>query len=159
MPWAFMARAASRETRNDPRAITSCWMSQSAVVVSSSGLEMERPALFTTRSTPPKASPAAATAAATCSSSVTSAVNGTATSAFPISSATAAARSASRSATTTHAPSAASRRAMARPIPDPAPVTRAIRVASGLGGGRRRSLASSSAQYSIRNFSVSSMGE
>ena len=76
----------------------------------------------------------------------------------PISAATAAALPASRSATTTHAPSAASRSAMARPMPDPAPVTSAIRVASGLGLGSRASLASSRAQYSIRNFSDSSIG-
>ena len=56
MPWAIIARAASRETRNEPLAITSCWRSQSASVVSSNGLEMDSPALFTTRSTPPKAS-------------------------------------------------------------------------------------------------------
>ena len=48
---------------------------------------------------------------------------------------------------------------MARPIPDPPPVTSATRVASGLGLGRRRSLASSRAQYSMRNFSRSGMGE
>jgi hypothetical protein len=59
-----MARAASRETRNDPRAITSCWTSQSATVVSVSGLEIDRPALFTTRSTPPNASTSAAVASA-----------------------------------------------------------------------------------------------
>ena len=47
---------------------------------------------------------------------------------------------------------------MARPIPDPPPVTSATRVASGLGFGRRASLASSSAQYSIRNFSASLIG-
>ena len=47
---------------------------------------------------------------------------------------------------------------MARPMPDPAPVTKAIRVASDLGLGIRWSLASSSAQYSIRNFSDSSIG-
>lgn len=47
---------------------------------------------------------------------------------------------------------------MAFPIPLPAPVTRATRVASGLGAGIRRSLASSSDQYSMRNFSDSSMG-
>ena len=62
------------------------------------------------------------------------------------------------SATTTHAPSAASRSAIALPMPDPPPVTNATRVASGLGGGSRWSLASSSAQYSIRNFSDSAMG-
>jgi hypothetical protein len=62
------------------------------------------------------------------------------------------------SATTTHAPSAASRWAIALPIPDPAPVTMATRVASGFGAGIRASLASSSAQYSIRNFSDSGIG-
>ncbi len=43
-------------------------------------------------------------------------------------------------------------------MPLPAPVTSATRVASGLGFGIRRSLASSSAQYSMRNFSDSSIG-
>ena len=131
-----MARAASRETRNEPRAITSCCRSQSATVVSSSGLEIDSPALLTTRSTPPKASAAAATAAATCV--LVGHVRGERRPRRPrppISPATAAALSASRSATTTQAPSAASRSAMARPIPDPAPVTSAIRVASGLGLG------------------------
>ena len=66
--------------------------------------------------------------------------------------------SASLSATTTQAPSAASRFAVARPMPEPAPVTSAIRPASGLGLGRRRSLASSSSQYSMRNFSLSGIG-
>jgi len=47
---------------------------------------------------------------------------------------------------------------MARPMPEPPPVTSATRVASALGGGMRRSLASSSDQYSMRNFSASSMG-
>ncbi len=58
----------------------------------------------------------------------------------------------------TQAPSAANRSAIALPIPDPAPVTSAIRVASAFGLGSRASLASSSAQYSIRNFSASSIG-
>ena len=62
------------------------------------------------------------------------------------------------SATTTHAPSAARRCAIARPMPEPAPVTSATRVASGFGFGSRASLASSSAQYSIRNFSASGIG-
>ena len=62
------------------------------------------------------------------------------------------------SATTTQAPSAASRWAMALPMPDPAPVTTATFVASGFGFGRRASFASSSAQYSIRNFSASGIG-
>ena len=62
------------------------------------------------------------------------------------------------SATMTHAPSAASRWAIARPIPEPPPVTNATRVASGFGVGSRASLASSSAQYSMRNFSDSGIG-
>ena len=37
-------------------------------------------------------------------------------------------------------------------------MTSAMRVASGLGFGIRCSLASSSAQYSMRNFSASSIG-
>ena len=47
---------------------------------------------------------------------------------------------------------------MALPMPDAAPVTSATRVASGLGLGIRWSLASSSDQYSMRNFSLSSIG-
>ena len=47
---------------------------------------------------------------------------------------------------------------MARPIPEPPPVTNATRLASGFGAGIRRSFASSSAQYSMRNFSASSIG-
>ena len=53
---AIITRAASRETRNEPLAITSCCRSQSLTVVSSSGLDSDRPALLTTRSTPPNAS-------------------------------------------------------------------------------------------------------
>ena len=92
MPCAVITRAAARDTRNDPRAITLCRMSQSAVVVSVSGFEIESPALLTTRSTPPNASAAPANAAATSSSLVTSAAIGTATSADPRSAATAARR-------------------------------------------------------------------
>ena len=66
--------------------------------------------------------------------------------------------SSDRSAMTTHAPSAASFSAVALPIPEAAPVTSAIRVASGFGFGIRWSLASSSDQYSMRNFSASSIG-
>jgi hypothetical protein len=43
-------------------------------------------------------------------------------------------------------------------MPDPPPVTSATLAASGLGAGIRASLASSSAQYSIRNFSASPIG-
>ena len=59
---------------------------------------------------------------------------------------------------TTHAPSAAKRVAIALPMPDAAPVTSAIRPAWDFGLGIRASLASSRAQYSIRNFSDSSIG-
>ncbi len=59
---------------------------------------------------------------------------------------------------TTQPPSAAIRVAMALPIPEPAPVTSATRVASAFGFGIRCSLASSSAQYSMANFSASLIG-
>jgi hypothetical protein len=49
----IIATAARHE---EAPAITSCWRSQSSSVVSTSGFETERPALFTTRSTPPNAS-------------------------------------------------------------------------------------------------------
>ena len=45
IPCGPSTRAASRDTRNDPFAITSCCRSQSAAVVSSSGLEMDSPAM------------------------------------------------------------------------------------------------------------------
>ena len=48
---------------------------------------------------------------------------------------------------------------MALPIPDAAPVTSAIRPASGFGFGIRCNFASSSDQYSMRNFSASEIGE
>ena len=86
-PAAIITLAAALETRNEPLAITSCCRSQSSTVVSSSGLEIDSPALLTTRSTPPNASAAASTAAATASSSDTSAPTATATSAPPISAA------------------------------------------------------------------------
>ena len=89
---------------------------------------------------------------------MTSARTAIARSGPPIPSATSWAPSAFRSATTTHAPSAPSRSAIALPMPEPAPVTSATRPASGFGAGIRCSLASSSDQYSIRNFSLSSIG-
>ena len=76
----------------------------------------------------------------------------------PSSRATVSALLASMSATMTQAPSAASRWAIALPIPEPAPVTKATLAASGFGAGILASLASSSAQYSIRNFSDSAIG-
>jgi hypothetical protein len=100
----------------------------------------------------------ASTAACTWSPSKTSSCTPTATSALPSSAAAACALARSRSAITTHAPSAARRAAVALPMPDAAPVTSAMRVASGFGLGRRASLAFSSAQYSMRNFSLPPMG-
>ena len=73
------------------------------------------------------------TCRATAFSSDTSALTATATSRPPSSSATVWALSRFRSAMTTQPPSAAIRVAMALPIPEPAPVTSATRVASGLG--------------------------
>ena len=82
-PCSMSTFAAVRETRNEPLAITSCWRSQSATVVSSRVLDSERPALLTTRSTPPKASTVASTIACTAASSETSTWTPTATSAPP----------------------------------------------------------------------------
>ena len=155
---AIITRAAALATRNEPLAITSCCRSQSCSLVSSSERDSDSPALFTTRSMPPKASTAASTARCTASASETSTWTPTATSALPISAAACCALSSDRSAMTTQAPSADSFSAVARPMPDAAPVTNATRVASGFGFGIRCSLASSSAQYSMRNFSASSMG-
>ena len=136
----------------------SCCRSQSCTVVSTSDLLIEIPALFTTISIPPKAKFAAAMAAAIAPSSVTSMAIPIALSELPISAATATAPSLSRSATTTQAPSAASRSAVAFPRPDAAPVTSAMRLASGFGLGARLSFASSKSQYSMRNFSDSVIG-
>ena len=60
---------------------------------------------------------------------------------------------------TTQAPSAARRVAMALPMPLAAPVTNAMRPWCDFGFGMRWSFASSSAQYSMSNFSASEMGE
>ena len=128
-------------------------------MVSSSDLDSDRPALLTTRSRPPNASTVASTIACTASSSDTSPCDAERhVGVPPISAAAACALARSRSAITTQAPSAASLVAIALPIPEAAPVTSAIRVASGFGSGIRWSLASSSAQYSIANFSASSIG-
>ena len=137
MSCSIITLAVSRDTRNEPLAITLCCRSQSFTVVSSSGLDSDSPALLTTRSTPPNASAAAATMSATACSSDTSARTATATSAPPSSSATACALSRLRSAMTTQPPSAATRVAMALPMPEPAPVTSATRVASAFGFGIR----------------------
>ena len=139
--------------------MTSCCRSQSFSVVSSSGFDSDSPALLTTRSTPPKASTASSNAAWIASASATLAATPIATSVPPSSAAAACAFSRSRSATITHAPSAARRVAMALPMPDAAPVTNATRPWWLLGFGMRCSLASSRAQYSIRNFSASEIGE
>jgi hypothetical protein len=145
-------------TRNEPLAMMSCWKSQSFSVVSSSGLLSDTPALFTTMSSPPKASTASCTIFSIAAASVTFTCRPIATSGPPISAAASWAFARSRSAITTHAPSAARRVAMALPIPDAAPVTSAMRVAWDFGFGIRCSFASSSAQYSIANFSASEIG-
>ena len=160
MPWSIMTRAASRETRNEPRAITSCCRSQSAARGLQQRRDSDRPALFTTRSTPPKARTACRNAAGDLLLGGDVDVDGDgdvrgASGAAELGGDLLGGGAASRSATTTQAPSAASRRAVAAPMPEPPPVTSATRVASGLGAGIRRSLASSSSQYSMRNFSDS----
>ena len=96
-------------------------------MVSISGLLIESPALFTTKSMPPKARTPASIAELTCASSVTSTATAIALSGPPSSVATLCADVKSRSAIITQAPSAPKRIAVAFPIPDPPPVTNAIR--------------------------------
>ena len=68
--------------------------------------------------------------------------------------ATASALAAFRSATTTCAPRLASSSATSRPMPLAPPTTTAILRLNSRSGGMRCSLASSSAQYSMRNASL-----
>ena len=121
--------------------------------------EIDRPALLTTRSTPPNASDGVPERRGDLPL-----VGHVARSrrrrrpARRARRATASALASSMSATTTQAPSAARRWRWPARCPIPPPVTNATRVASGFGFGCRASLASSSAQYSIRNFSDSGIG-
>ena len=62
-----------------------------------------------------------------------------------------------RSTHTTCAPSLTSRWAVVFPMPEPAPTTATIRRSSSFSGGSRRSLASSSDQYSMSKASCGSM--
>ena len=146
--------AAALETRNEPLAITSCCRSQSASVVSSSDLRQRQAGVVDDEVEPAEGE----------HRRVDHGLHGVGVGDVDLDADrdVAACRSrprpprpspASRSATTTQAPSAASFSAVALPMPDAAPVTSATRVASGLGFGIRWSLASSSAQYSMRNFS------
>ena len=138
--------------------MTSCCRSQSCSVVSSSGLEIDRPALLTTRSTPPKASAPSATAAGDLL--LVGHVDGHGYGDVRAADLRGDLRGGLAVEVGDHDAGAfgASRWAMARPMPEPAPVTSATRAASGLGVGIRWSLGSSSAQYSMRNFSRSSIG-
>src|SRR5215218_437344 len=120
-PWRRITWALSRETRNEPRGMTLCWRSQSWAVVSSRAADLDRPALLTTRSRPPKARTPAAVPALMAASSATSIATPTATSGPPSSLANASAPARSRSATITHAPWAARAWQVARPIPEPPP--------------------------------------
>ena len=156
--WARRTGSAALAKANEPRGMIRYCRSQSSNVVSPSEPARVMPALLTSRSTPPKASTAAFTASATAVSSVTSATTPAARSGPPSSAATSPTFASSRSAMTTLAPSAASARAVARPMPEAAPVTTAIRPASGFGFGRRCSFCSSRIQYSTANLSASSTG-
>ena len=136
--------------------MTSCWRSQSASVVSSSGFEIERPALLTTRSTPPNARTARRKASTTCV--LVGDVDASPRPRRP------GRRARRRPPRRWRRRCRRRRRRRPRPraggrwpcrCPEPAPVTSATRVASGFGFGSRASLASSSAQYSMRNFSAS----
>ena len=157
MPDAIIIRAAARLTRNAPRASTSWSRSHSSTGVSTSALEVAKPALFTTRSTPPKRSAASANAWSTADSPLTSTVTASARS-VPSDDVTFSARSPSMSATTTQAPSV-------QPLRD-----RSADTGAGPGDehdpsrewrrrGSERQLALFQSQYSTPNFSASEIGE
>ena len=140
-PWSTSTRAAARETRNEPLAMTSCWRSQSC----DGGLEQRlgqrqagvvdddveaaegeggRGDASPARRPRRRRRPARRWRRRRRRSPPRPPAPGRR----------------ARSAMTTQAPSAASRVAMALPIPDAAPVTSAIFVASGLGFGIRGEL-------------------
>src|SRR6185295_12868485 len=124
-PAEASAGTAALVNRNVPTTLMSRMRVNSSSVISTNGLAISMPALFTSRSRPPKASTAAATAA------VTSAVDRTSQAMpmhpLPSSAAAALAPSPLMSAIATLAPPATSRFAIARPIPRAAPETIARR--------------------------------
>ena len=106
-----------------------------------SALEIDRPALLTTMSTPPKRATAVVDRRLDGLLVGDIGLDGDGVVAGPQRlGRRSRAASRSMSATTTAAPSSRRRMAMARPMPEPAPVTSATLPVSGFGLGRRRSL-------------------
>ncbi|MDT4866163.1 hypothetical protein FQZ97_1010030 [compost metagenome] len=152
IPCFFITAIPAFETMNCPFTRISYRRSHSSRLCSSIDREMLIPALFTTMSTPPKASEAFTKAASALAASVTFRRVAAAASfpnIFSNSSRVVTRRVSSISLRITQAPSCANFRAMALPIPPPEPVTRATLPARAFGLGIRCSLASSSSQYSI----------
>ena len=136
MPWAIITRAASRATRNEPLAITSCWRSQSLLGRLEQRLGDRQPGVVDDEVDAAERQHGLGEGGGDLLG--VGDVDGDRRRRRRCRRARRrprAAASASRSATTTQAPSAARRRAMARPMPEPAPVTRATRVGQRL---RRR---------------------
>src|SRR5437868_345360 len=143
-------------TRNCPFTNTSYRMSQSCSLCSSSGLEIERPALLTIISIPPNDNAAIVSVFCIVSALVTSstpASNASLPYCLLNSSFASCNRSELLSERITQAPSSANFLAIALPIPPALPVTIAILPDKAFGFGIRCSFASSSNQYSILNAS------
>ncbi len=130
-PAATIERAATREHRNVPLALTAKHRSQSSSVASITEPLLFTPALLYNTSTRPNSLLIWANALSTWAGSAMSAPTATALPPAPaISAAVSLAASAAMSTSATAAPSRANNSAAARPIPDPAPVTTATLPAS-----------------------------
>ena len=126
-PWPRITGMAYLQPRNAEPVLTFIMVHHSSMLISSTGLRMLMPALFTSTSSLPHSPTAASTAACQSASLVTSDLkNQACPPAALISSAVACPFSASRSRMTTFAPFLHSRRAISLPRPPPAPVIIAI---------------------------------
>src|SRR5215472_10233427 len=123
-PCSIISLATCLVKRNAPPRMTASCFCHSSNGISSTPLRLKNAALFTSTSTPPKASLAFATAALTCDSSVTSQVQASARPPLPvIACAQSRAFSVRESTQTSAAPSAASPSAIPPPIFGLVPVT------------------------------------
>src|SRR6266516_194628 len=130
-PAATIGRAAAREHRNVPLALTAKHRSQSSSVASITEPLLFTPALLYRTSTRPRSRRIWSKVRLTWSGSETSATAATARPPVPVIwAAVSLAAASARSITATAAPSRANSVAAARPIPEPAPVTTATRPAS-----------------------------
>src|SRR5690625_89541 len=130
-----MPGTSARASKNGPYTlVVSTWANCSGSAAHSGTSASTRPALFTSRSTEPRASSASRAAASTATRSVTSAASTTARRpSASTRSATAVSFCPSRASRATSRPAAAKAVASAAPMPREAPVTRAVRAAGTVG--------------------------